>query len=477
MKNSILYRNFMITTILVIFSFVIFLFAFLLLNRSFALDEKRENINISADSATAAASALSSDGNLTGWYLRLVITSISDSTGNHIIITDPDGMVLSSSGKEIVSPYIGMSIAESVMEILRTNGEFAKMTTLGNLYHDTPYYVVAKPIKTYEDEIAGYIFVGSDCSDVTDAWNAPTSIFVLTALAILAFAIIMTYITSRYQAEPLNEMAVAAKRFAHGDFSTRVSIDGRRDEIGELSEAFNSMADSLEKSDKQRTEFIANVSHELKTPMTTIAGFADGILDGTIPYEKQDIYLETISSETKRLARLVREMLEMSRIQLVDKEELFSKNFNLTEIITRTLLTFEQKINSKGFDVDFNLPHDSIIVRGNEGAYTQVIYNLLDNAIKFSAKGTTLSISLWKHTGKAYVSIKNYGDTIPPDELSLLFDRFHKTDKSRSQDRDGVGLGLSIVKTILNNHEEDITVTSRDGVTEFIFTATIIDNE
>ena len=204
--------------------------------------------------------------------------------------------------------------------------------------------------------------------------------------------------------------------------------------------------------------------------MTTIAGFADGILDGTIPNEEQDKYLATISSETKRLSRLVRQMLQMSRIQSVDTVALLARSFNLSEVIMRTLLNFEGKITQRGLDVDCQLPEESIIVRGDEDSITQVVYNLLDNAIKFSEKGSTLGISLWKQNSKAFVSIKNHGETISPQELPLIFDRFHKTDRSRSQDRDGVGLGLSIVKTILNNHNEDISVTSRDGVTEFVFT-------
>ena len=123
--------------------------------------------------------------------------------------------------------------------------------------------------------------------------------------------------------------------------------------------------------------------------------------------------------------------------------------------------------------MDVQIPEESVVVLGSKDGITQVIYNLMDNAVKFARRHTTLGLSLWKQDGKAYVSVKNEGDTIPPEELPLLFDRFHKTDRSRSLDRDGVGLGLYIVKTILNNHDEDIFVTSKDGVTEFIFTVAL----
>ena len=243
--------------------------------------------------------------------------------------------------------------------------------------------------------------------------------------------------------------------------------------MGELAEAFNAMAESLSKAEAKRSEFIANVSHELKTPMTTIAGFADGILDGTIPPEREKEYLKTISSETRRLSRLVRRMLDLSRLQ--SKENVTAQEqFDVSEVMLRVLVSLETKINARHLDVDTVIPDAPVTVWGDPDAITQVCYNLLDNAIKFSAEGTTMRIGVTTKAGKACVSVRNTGETIPPEELALLFDRFHKTDRSRSVDRDGVGLGLYIVKTILGNHKENITVTSENGVTEFTFTLTLV---
>ena len=286
----------------------------------------------------------------------------------------------------------------------------------------------------------------------------------------LCLALIFSYASSKYFAKPLRDMADAARRFGRGELNVRVEPADSTDEIGELTEAFNSMADSLEQSETKRREFIANVSHELKTPMTTISGFADGILDGTIPPESEKKYLQIISSETKRLARLVRSMLELSRLQAKDRATLLKNSFDISEQLRLTLITFADKIDQKHLEVVFNVPEEAIKVLGDVDAITQVIYNLLDNAIKFSRENSPLTISLWKDSKKAYVSIRNCGSTIPEAEIPLLFDRFHKSDRSRSQDRDGVGLGLYIVKTILNNHGEDIAVTSRQGVTDFVFT-------
>lgn len=470
--KSLYFKNFMMTAVLVVFSFIVLAASFVILGRAFALNEKREGIAMNAEETARAAGALSIDGNLTGWYLRLVISSVSNSTGNHILISDTDGVIVSASDKDVVSPYIGQRINSSVIAEINKNGRFQQITSLDNLYHEKPYYVVGLPIRTtYGRQLVGYVFVGSDCSNIIQLWSTSSVLFGSTAIIILVLALITSYFTYRRQAEPLNEMAQAACRFAHGDFSARVTDTGREDEIGALTASFNTMADSLEKSEQLRHDFIANVSHELKTPMTTIAGFADGILDGTIPPDQQNRYLETISSETKRLSRLVREMLEMSRIESADCAQLLSSSFDLTEVITRTLLSFETKIIDRGLDVDIQLPEERIVVCGNEDAYTQVVYNLLDNAVKFSTPGSTLGVSIWKTEARAYVSVKNHGETIPPEELPFIFDRFRKTDRSRSKDRDGVGLGLAIVKTILNNHKEDISVSSRDGMTEFVFSA------
>lgn len=470
--KSVYLKNFVMTAMMVVISFFILGTSIVILARSFAFEQKRESIAVSATEVSKAASAFYEESrDLNAWYMRLILSSLAKSTGNHIFITDVSGLVVTSSDMEIISPYIGRQVNIRVMEELYQKGSFRQMTNLEDIYSDRPYYVVALPVVTgAENTPVAYIFVGSDFTEIVEAWGTTSAVFLTTALIVMILALILSYYTSKRQSGPLLEMAAAARRFAHGDFSARVADDGRADELGELTESFNMMAESLEKSEQLSSEFVANLSHELKTPMTTIAGFADGLLDGTIPREEQDKYLESISSETKRLSRLVRHMLQMSKIQEVDTPALLARSFNLSEVIIRTLLTFEGKIMAHGLDVDAQLPEESMLVRGDEDSITQVVYNLLDNAIKFADSESVICIALWKQGCRAYVSIKNQGETISPQELPFIFDRFHKTDKSRSLDRDGVGLGLSIVKTILNNHNEDITVTSREGITEFVFT-------
>ena len=233
------------------------------------------------------------------------------------------------------------------------------------------------------------------------------------------------------------------------------------------------MADSLERSEELRNEFIANVSHELKTPMTTIAVSPTASSTAPSPKEEEDKYLATIADETRRLSRLVRHMLSLSRMRSEGSDMTKRRDFDLNELIIRTLLNFDTRAEDKKLDMDLQLPEDHMMVTADPDSITQVIYNLLDNAIKFADEGSTITLALWKQNGKAYVSVKDRGDTIPPDDLPLIFDRFHKSDRSRSKDRDGVGLGLYLVKSILDAHNEDIAVTSADGVTEFVFTLTL----
>jgi len=278
--------------------------------------------------------------------------------------------------------------------------------------------------------------------------------------------------------KPIKQMTAAARRMAHGQMDVRVDVDDTDTaELNELALAFNNMAQALAKSEQKRQEFVANVSHELKTPMTTISGYMDGMLDGTIPPEQQPKYMEIISGEVRRLSRLVRSMLEISRIQDQGIPPERKRGFDLCQTVGEVLLSFEQKINGKALEVETDLPDQGARTLADQDAVTQVVYNLIDNAVKFCPEGGTLGLSITQtKTGKYLVSVRNTGPTIPAEELPLVFDRFHKTDKSRSVDRDGWGLGLYIVKAIIMSHEEDIYVTSRDGVTEFSFTMPIISN-
>ena len=484
--KSLYFKNFLISTCMVLISFLLLGIVFVILGRGVLVNERRESIESTAMVGSQFASqnfryypevtsAEDESSVLRSMRLRMLLSGVSTISSHHVFVCDSNGVVTNCSDQPGTCKHMNKTISAAIIKTLNETGSMSTLTNLNGLLSSL-CYVAAEPVFSLDDStrIVGYAFAASDSSSLMDAWSTFLSLFSLTALLILLLAMIMSYISSKRLANPINEMTAAARRFSHGDFSARVSeSEYREDELGELTGAFNAMADSLQKSDELQREFIANVSHELKTPMTTIAGFADGILDGTIPAKDQEQYLTTISSETKRLARLVKKMLELSQVKDAAPKEVNKRPFDISETLRQTLINFESKITEHSLDVDANIPEDSITVLGDSDAITQVVYNLLDNAIKFADAGSALSLSLWKQGRKAYVSVKNTGSTIPEKELPLVFDRFHKTDRSRSRDRDGVGLGLYIVKSILNNHGEDIYVVSRDNATEFVFTISL----
>lgn len=465
-------RQFATMASMILLSFMLLGASFVALSYQYTLRETQETLarNASYIADYTSYSAAQSGGmvwNATGF--QQYISNVAKLTGADILVATGEGEVLyATDGSQELMRMQGARIPQSVVEQVIA-GSFQGRSELGGLYGE-PRYVVGLPITRATGYLQGLVLFTSDTSRFTSMWKDLSGIFLLTACAVILIAAVLSSVTSMQQSKPMKEIAAAARQFGHGELGVRVDVGKRRDEVGELADAFNTMADSLAKSEQRRSEFIANVSHELKTPMTTIAGFADGILDGTIPREKENEYLQVISSETRRLSRLVRSMLELSRLQ--SDERLAQQQFDISETLLRVLVSLESKVTAKTLEVETALPEEPVMVWGDPDSITQVCYNLLDNAIKFSQEGGVLGVFVTAKGPKATVSISNQGNTISPEELPLIFDRFHKTDHSRSEDRDGVGLGLYIVKTILNTHKEDITCTSGDGVTRFTFTLT-----
>ena len=456
-----------LTLVLLGASFFSLTYSYMMTERRVELEEKAEII---AQMAERAYSGSSAGLGLWSEELRDLVDVAQQMSDINFLIWVPRYGSFVSTDASVANQQL--TLPEAMGERLARGETYAGNSTLGIYSH--PRFVVAIPARSTDsgEVLVGPVLAVMESAPMTEMWRAFAQIFFFTAIVVLCIAFITTSVTSLRQTKPLKEMAEAARKFGHGEFDTRVEVGSRQDEVGELAEAFNAMAESLAKSEAKRSEFVANVSHELKTPMTTIAGFADGILDGTIPPAKEQDALRTISSETRRLSRLVRRMLDLSRLQSAENVTA-QEQFDVSELMVRVLLSLETKINQSGLDVDTNLPEEPVMVWGDPDGITQVCYNLLDNAIKFSQEKGIITISITTKGGKAYVSVRNVGDTISAEELPLLFDRFHKSDKSRSEDRDGVGLGLYIVKTILNNHKENITVTSDHGVTEFTFTLTL----
>ena len=315
------------------------------------------------------------------------------------------------------------------------------------------------------------------CYDLTELYRARGAAlrrFLLLEAAVLAAGTAVTALLAGRMTRPLRTLTAVSAEIADGDYTRRTALR-TGDEIETVSRSFDKMADAvqekitaLENDVRSREDFMGAFAHELKTPMTTIAGYTDGILDGTIPPENEKQYLRIIANESRRLSRLVRRMLDVSQLQAIDPLR-NGNHFDVCESMRRVLISMEKKINDRHLDVEADIPDEPILVLGDNDMITQVIYNLLENAAKFAREGSTLYLGVAMMDGKARITVRNVGETIPAEELPLLFERFHKSDKSRSEDKDGYGLGLYIVKTILQQHKEEINVTSENGVTTFTF--------
>jgi signal transduction histidine kinase len=321
-----------------------------------------------------------------------------------------------------------------------------------------------------DGEKIGYVFAFSSTiredSVITVVRKAVTNSCVVVMIA----AVLASYIMTERLVRPLRTITDIAKNYGKGDFSERIPIEGD-DEVSDLASALNNMADSLDSLEKMRNSFLANISHDLRTPMTTISGFIDGITSGAIPEDKHEYYLGVISAEVHRLSRLVTQLLDVSRLESGERKFNFT-NFDIAEMARIILISFEQRINSKSLDVGFESDNDEIYVIADEDAIYQVLYNLCHNAIKFSCDGGKFIIRIGMNADKkVQVSVFDEGQGISREDTKMVFDRFFKTDQSRGLDKNGVGLGLYISKTIMDAHDEKIWVESEeDKNCEFFFT-------
>ena len=416
------------------------------------------------------------DRGMNGQDFQMALAVAVSVSGADAVICDGSGKLIACAEKPMGCTHTGMQLDEDYLARAFAQGGTVDTGIVQGLYTDTRY-VVSYPVAHPETGARmALVLVSSPVDTALAMMRRITQIFLAVSVLVAIVSVVVMNFFVRKQSSPLRDMAQAATAFGHGNLTARVKTTGRNtQEVEELALAFNNMASSLEKSESQRREFVANVSHELKTPMTTISGYVDGILDGTIPPEKSRQYLHLVSDETKRLSRLVRSMLDISRLQergSIGEDQ--KTRFDVEELAGQVLISFEQKINDKNINVQVDMPEHPVYTLADQDAITQVVYNLVDNAVKFCPQDGELGITVRAGGGKVYVSVSNNGETIPAEELPLVFERFHKTDKSRSQNRESWGLGLYIVKTILNSHGENISVTSHGGKTTFTFTLPLV---
>ena len=416
---------------------------------------------------------LSGDGEIehTKKLLSSTLNTMSSATKSDYFITDRDGNILvcENSINGACLEHGKMKLTEEYMRRALSNG-------FTNYVSDDVFgrgkFVVAVPIlnDVSGGESIGAVFaVENAVEGLLPYILGILQVFFFTTIVLLGVSSLVIYQLCKGIAVPLEEMEEVTKHFAKGEFEHRANENYKRGYFSSFAAALNKMADELAVNEEAQKSFIANVSHELKTPMTTIGGFIDGILDGTIPESEQRKYLQTVSSEVRRLARIVVSMLNLSKIE-AGEVALSPAEYDISKQIFDTLLSFERRIDEKNISIKGFEEMGPVTAFADKDLVQQVIYNLFDNAVKFTPENGTITVFAKNEDEKTCVTIRNTGVSVSNEEISRIFERFYKVDKSRSFDVKGVGLGLYIVKTIINMHDGEITARSKEGeYTEFSF--------
>ena len=378
-----------------------------------------------------------------------------------LLLVDRDGTILLADGKEGANIEQGMQISASWMASALDGALLLEKEEMKDVFA-TKHAIASEPVYRADGTACGAVLVCADSMMLADLLEVIVKAIVIAILWILLAALLAVYLISDRVISPLKDISLAAREFASGKFDVRVPVRGN-DEVAELAVAFNSMAEAMDNYDNMRNTFMSNVSHDLRSPMTSISGFIDGILDGVIPPEKHHYYLQIVSVEIKRLSRLVSSLLDLSRIQAGEKKFTMG-SFDICEMGREILISFEQKINERALEVDFYCDEERMFAEADRDAIYQILYNLCDNAIKFSSDGGLLQLRIvYQKNRKIEVSVYNEGQGIAPADLPYVFERFYKSDKSRGLNKTGVGLGLFIAKTIMDAHGESIWVESEHG--------------
>lgn len=326
-----------------------------------------------------------------------------------------------------------------------------------------------RPITAESGETLGVIFFHYDMTGVNRSIStALKSVALFSAVAILVAIPLMMFLV-RSITNPISHMTEVVNDFTKGNFSRRVQTQGG-DEINTLGRSFNAMADQLNTLEAARRSFVANVSHELRSPLTSMRGFLEAMSDGTIPAEDRDAYIEIVLDENRRMTVMVNDLLDLARIES-GQYKLNMTVFDVNELVRRTLITFLARIDAKRFEMDFDMPEGAVWVEADETRITQVFHNLVDNAIKYTPEEGTLGIIVKPGRHAVRIAVVNSGPGIPENDLPHVFDRFYKAEKAHTPSgSSGTGLGLSIAKLIIDEHEQEISATSKNGETRFTFT-------
>ena len=478
-KGAFFFKYFSIFSAIVIISFMLIGIALTIFTSGFLRTHDKNTTSLYAKEISATMAELVDSSMTTrnpegsAFIILNSLDLMSDCTGYDVFICNKDGSVAACgemlSGFKLsdtaCEKHSKLMLSQAYIQKVKKGG-FSEFSTMDSFYNSV-YSVSMEPIRINE-EFTGFAVVATPLEGaLVENLRNVLRMFLFAAGLALILVTIAVYIMTEKIAKPIRNLKNATRCYSSGDFTYRVPEIRSRDELAELITKFNSMATSLEQLENSRRSFVANVSHEFKTPMTTIGGFINGILDGTIPPEKQEYYLEIVSSEINRLSKMVTMMLNISKIE-TGNADLTIEQFDISQKLVTTFLGFEQLVSKKKIDIEGFEDLPQAIIHGDSAMIDQVIYNLVDNAVKFTDEGGKITVNAATDKKYAYFSVTNSGKGIPKKDITKVFERFYKVDQSRSTDVKSTGLGLFLVKSIVDLHGGTITVESEpDNFTRF----------
>lgn len=402
--------------------------------------------------------------------------SISKLLSAEIWVVDTKGYLLLDSSYSMASTLAELS------EPIHLDG--FKVSDFGSSYYQTGMFydnfeedtLTVFSTITSNYKVQGYVLIHKPMTEVLSQAAEIVDVATLSTTIILACVLVLLIAFTFIVYRPIRRITKVAEHYAKGDFTEQIQVDSN-DEIGYLANTLNYMATSLNTIEDDQRKFISNVSHDFRSPLTSIKGYVEAMLDGTIPVEMQEKYLKIILFETERLNKLTQNILELNTFGNKDIS-LDITDFDINQMIRTTTMTFEGVCSKKGLSFDLLLTEQQLFVKGDMSKIQQVLYNLIDNATKFSYNNTSIIIETSIQNEKVFISVKDSGIGIPSESTKKIWDRFYKTDLSRGKDKKGTGLGLAIVKEIVQAHNENINVISTEDVgTEFIFTLPLSEKE
>ncbi len=459
-KRTVFFKVFGVSTLTVFLGIMLLMILQYTLVTSYISSEREKMLRDSAKSLANIINTEASSENL-----KLILSSYATTNNYDILIVDKTGFIIMKVGVGNIADNDERYVRSDYIKDVKNGEENIIKGTMGGLFSQSMYTFQIPIADVHSKSVAGAIFLSSPMPEETRMNTEILKISLSCMILVIILSFTLSYTLSKRISRPIKRIGQSVKKFATGEFSERVKLeenDYTIKEISELTETFNNMASDLERFEDIRMNFISDVSHELRTPMTTIGGFIDGILDETIPEEKRSDYLKIVQSEVRRLTRLVNSFLDITRMK-TDKIDIDPVNFEINEVIRLTLISLEKKIDSKNIQVQVEFCSEVCYVKADSDSIKRVITNLIDNAIKFTDYGGKIVISVTTKLSEVFISIYNTGCGIPKEEQKFIFERFYKVDKSRSLNKEGTGIGLYIVKSIIAAHGKDIKLESREG--------------